>query len=117
MASSKGDMVVDLWEVTGTGGGWNFRFERHFNDWELEEAQRFMCTISTKSLSPFSVDRIWWSGAKDGMFSVKSSYDLFDGGRQHLVPVKMIWNPIAPTKGEVFCVGGVVGEDFDYGSA
>ena len=32
------------------------------------------------------------------MFLVKSSYDLFDGGRQHLVPVKMIWNPIAPTK-------------------
>ena len=47
------------------------------------------------------------------MFLVKSSYDLFDGGRQHLVPVKMIWNPIA--RG-VFCVGGVVGKDFDYGS-
>ena len=98
VASSKGDMVADLWEVTGTRGGWNFRFKRHFNDWELEEAQRFMGIISTKSLSPFSVDRIWWSGAKDGMFSVKSSYDLFDGGRQHLVLVKMIWNPIAPTK-------------------
>ena len=52
VASSKGDKVVDLWEVTGTGGGWNFRFERHFNDWELEEAQRFICTVSTKSLSP-----------------------------------------------------------------
>ena len=32
VASSKGDKVADLWEVTGTGGGWNFRFERHFND-------------------------------------------------------------------------------------
>ena len=32
VASSKGDMVANLWEVTGTGGGWNFRFERHFND-------------------------------------------------------------------------------------
>ena len=52
MASLKGDKVVDLWEVTGTGGGWNFRFERHFNDWELEVAQRFICTVSTKSLSP-----------------------------------------------------------------
>ena len=32
------------------------------------------------------------------MFSVKSSYDLLEGGRHKLVPVKMIWNPIAPTK-------------------
>ena len=54
---------------------------------------------------------------KDGMFSVKSSYDLLEGGRQHLVPVKMIWNPLVPTKVGFFCVGGVVGEDFDYGSA
>ena len=35
---------------------------------------------------------------KDGMFSVKSSYDLLEGGRQQIVPVKMIWNPIVPTK-------------------
>ena len=76
-----------------------------------------MCIISTKSLSPISVDTIWWNGAKDGMFLVKSSYDLFDGGRQHLVPVKLIWNPIATTMVGFFCVGGVVGEDFDYGSA
>ena len=30
--------------------------------------------------------------------------------------VKMIWNPIAHTKVGFFCVGGVVGEDFDYRS-
>ena len=30
VASLKGDKVVDLWEGTETGGGWNFRFERHF---------------------------------------------------------------------------------------
>ena len=49
VASSKGAKVAELWR---TGGGWNFRFERHFNDWELEEAQRFLLTVSTKSLSP-----------------------------------------------------------------
>ena len=98
MASSKGAKVVELWEVTWTGGAWNFRFERHFNDWELEEAQRFICIVSTKSLSPLSDDRHQWNGAKDGTFSVKPSYDLLEGGRQKLVPVKMIWNPLVPTK-------------------
>ena len=80
VASSKGDKVADQSEVTGTRGGWNFRFERHFNDWELEEAQRFICIVSTKSLSPLSVDRLRWNGAKDIMFSVKSSYDLLEVG-------------------------------------
>ena len=37
------------------------------------------------------------------MFSVKSSYDLYEGGRQHLVLVKMIWNPIVPTKVGFLC--------------
>ena len=98
VASSKGDMAAVLWEITGEGGGWNFRFKRHLNDWELEEAQRFIGIVSTKSLSPLTVDRMWWKGAKDGMFSVKSGYDVLDVGWQNLVPVKMIWNPIAPTK-------------------
>ena len=98
VASSKRAKVAELWEVTGTRGGWNFRFDRHFNDWELEEAQRFLCTVSTKSLSPLSDDRLRWNGVKNGMFSVKSSYDLLEGGRQQLVPVKMIRNPLVPTK-------------------
>ena len=63
-----------------------------------EEAQRFIVTVGTKSLSQLTDDRIWWNGAKDGIFSVKSSYDVLNIGGQHLVPVKMIWNPIVPTK-------------------
>ena len=97
MASYKGAKVAELWEVTRTRGRWNFRFESHFNDWELEEAQRFIYIVSTKSLSPLSNDRLRWNGAKDGMFSIKSSYNLLKGGQQ-LVPVKMIWNPLVPTK-------------------
>ena len=50
------------------------------------------------------------------MFSVKSSYDLLEGGRQQLVPVKMILNPLVPTKVGFFCWGGGGGDDFDYGS-
>ena len=98
LTSSKGVKVAELWEAIGTRGRWNFKFEKHFNDWELEEAQRFICIVSTKSLSPLLDDRLRWNGAKDGTFSVKSSYDLLEGGRQQLVPFKMIWNPLVPTK-------------------
>ena len=54
--------------------------------------------MESQKLKPLSVDRLRWNGVKDGMFLVKSSYDLLEGGRQQLVPVKMIWNPIVPTK-------------------
>ena len=37
------------------------------------------------------------------MFSVKSSYDLLEGGRQQLVPFKMIWNSLVPTKVGFLC--------------
>ena len=56
VARSKGDMAAVFWETTGDGGGWNFRFERLFNDWELEEAQRFIDTVGTKSLSQLTGD-------------------------------------------------------------
>ena len=102
VASSKGDMVADLWEINGTGGGWNFRFERHVNDWELEEAQRFICTVSTKSLNPSQL--IEFGGMGQRMVCSQSSLVMtyMMGGRQHLVLVNMIWNPIVPTKVEFF---------------
>ena len=76
MAGSKGAKVAELWDVIGTVVGWNFRFERHFNGWELEEAQIFICIVSSKSLSPFSDDRLRWNETKDGIFTIKSSFDL-----------------------------------------
>ena len=36
VANSKGARLVELWEGLGSEGGWNFRFERSFNLWELD---------------------------------------------------------------------------------
>ena len=46
VAESKGAMVAELWEDSRAEGGWTFRFERSFNDWELEMVQCFIYTIS-----------------------------------------------------------------------
>ena len=43
-------------------------------------------------------DRLWWKKAKNGSYYVKTGLDLLEGGRQQLVPIKMLWNPIVPTK-------------------
>ena len=45
-----------------------------------------------------SMTRLLWKEAKNGSFFVKTCFDLLEGGRQQLVPFKMLWNPIVPTK-------------------
>ena len=37
-------------------------------------------------------------GKKNGSFSVKTCFDLLEGGSQQSVPIKMLWNPTVPTK-------------------
>ena len=63
VAGSKGARVVDLWETTWPRGGWNFSFERHFNDWELEAVQSFLCTVNSRSIKPHIKDKLCWKEA------------------------------------------------------
>ena len=82
VAVSKGARVANLWESLGSKGGWNFKFERSFNDWELDIVQCFICSISSKRLSPLIRDRLLWKEAKDGFFIVKSNFVFLEGRRQ-----------------------------------
>ena len=36
--------------------------------------------------------------AKNGSFFVKTCFNMLEGGKHQLVPIKMLWNPIVPTK-------------------
>ena len=45
IANSKGAKVAEVWDSLGEGGGWNPRFGRGFNDWELDTIQGFIATI------------------------------------------------------------------------
>ena len=49
----------EVWESTGDGGGWNMRFIRPFNDWELEETQRLISLISSRNISRGEKDKIF----------------------------------------------------------
>ena len=72
MASSKGGRVADLSENLGSKGGWNFRFERHFNDWEMEVVQNFLSIMNSRSCRPQPSDKLWWKETKSGSYFVKS---------------------------------------------
>lgn len=51
-----------------TEGGWNFRFQRPFNDWEIDLVQNLSHLVSSKSLEPHSVDRLYWKKSQGWYF-------------------------------------------------
>ena len=48
MTASKGAKVGEVLDTTRGEGGWNLRFIRPFNNWEMEEIQRLISLISNK---------------------------------------------------------------------
>ena len=64
--------------------------------------QNFLSIMNSRSRRPQLSDKLWWKKTKSGSYSVKSCFDLLEGRRQHQVPIKMMWNPIVPTKVRFF---------------
>ncbi|RVW87819.1 hypothetical protein CK203_039780 [Vitis vinifera] len=60
-ASSKDAWVVDVWD----GGSWDPRFIRQFNDWEMEDVNRFFRRLHNYIASG-TIDDMVWLGTKNG---------------------------------------------------
>lgn len=105
MARSKGALISELW----TENCWNFNFSKSFNDWELGAVQ-------TTTTTPSLCYRIVWRRTANGSFSVKSSFEVIEGGRLKLASVNMLWLSASFKRG-VFCLGILVGENPYFKSA
>ena len=57
MSGSKRASVKEVWWPIGELGGWDLRFERHFNDWELEMVENLFNLIKYKKINPLEEDR------------------------------------------------------------
>ena len=90
--------MAEVWDALGAEGGWNPRFVRCFNDWEMDMVQSFIDTISNKRILPSIKDRLMWKKTTGGLFSVKSSFDLLEGDIQLSAPARILWNSNIPTK-------------------
>ena len=86
--------VADIWDPLAEGGwgGWNPCFLRAFNDWEVEEAERFMERIQSKRVIEDVEDTVSWTETKSGKFSIKSLYIALEAGGSSLFPSSFIWN-------------------------
>ena len=88
--------MAEVWVASGEDGGWNPRFSRLFNDWEMETVGRFLVTLQGKKVVTNMEDRVQWEEAKDGLFSVKSFYSTLEGSRVVPFPYSIIWSSCAP---------------------
>ncbi|RVW36065.1 hypothetical protein CK203_079687 [Vitis vinifera] len=59
LATSKEAWVNEVRTAAGErGGSWSPRFNRPFNDWELEEVERLVCCLDGKKVSVDEEDRV-----------------------------------------------------------
>ena len=70
--------VVDVWDFLRVEGGWSPVFLRSFNDWEVEEVERFLCLLHRRKIRPFQKDQLLMKDFKNVGFSVRLMYNLLD---------------------------------------
>ncbi|RVW73596.1 hypothetical protein CK203_056989 [Vitis vinifera] len=63
-----------------------------FNDWEVEEAKRFLEWLHGKRVQGDVDDMVLWTETKSGNFLVKSLYLVLEEGCPSLFPSSYIWN-------------------------
>ena len=86
--------VADIWDPLAEGGwgGWNPCFSIAFNDWVVEEAERFLERLHGKRVLGDVDDMVFWTKTKSRKFSVKSLYLALEAGCPSLFLSSCIWN-------------------------
>ena len=98
LVTSKEAWVVEVWDASGEEGGWNPRFSRPFNEWQMEMVERFLFSLQGKRAVTNLGDRIQWKEAKDGNISVNSFYSAMEGSSTIPFLKSIICSTFIPTK-------------------
>ena len=99
MAGLRETKVMEAWENSEQGGGWNFNFEMPFNDWEMDIVESLIRRVRGRKINPVEEDKMVWKATKDGSYTVRSNLDVLEGGRgAEPFPKRMVWNRLVPTK-------------------
>ena len=91
-------MVADMWDWDREEGGWSPTFLMSFNDWEIEEVERFLSILHNLNFSPLGEDKLLLKGVKDNGFSVKIMYKGLDHSPTIEFLYRSVWNSIVPPK-------------------
>ena len=86
MVVHKEASMVDVWDSSRDVGGWSPHFIIMFNDWELEEVERFFLTLHNKKVLHTLEDKLFLREAKGGLFSVSFAYQYLFDREAHIFP-------------------------------
>ena len=98
LVAHKDVRVADVWDSSREEGGWSPVFLRPFNDWEVEEVQRFLHFLHNKKIRPFQEDWLLLKETMTDGFSVRLMYRKLMHSSSTDFPCQSIWNPIVPPK-------------------
>ena len=82
--------------VSGDSGAWDPKFERMFNDWDLEAIQTFLDLLNNHVIHPQSKDKLTWKGNASRAFTVKDYFILLEGAPSSSIPTNILLNPHTP---------------------
>ena len=98
LEAHKDARVADVWDSSRDDGGWSSVFQRPFNDWEMEEVERFLHFLQNRKIRPFQEDRLILKETRPDGFLVRLMYRKVMHSLPTDFPWHSIWNPIVPPK-------------------
>ncbi|RVX10222.1 LINE-1 reverse transcriptase-like [Vitis vinifera] len=101
LAVHKNETISEVWDSSLGQGGWNLRFTRDSNDWELDLIEAMFNMLRDFKISQ-EEDSVVWRGGGQGTFGVRSAYNLLAAPNSIDFPVRCIWVDKVPTKAAFF---------------
>ncbi|RVW17208.1 putative ribonuclease H protein [Vitis vinifera] len=101
LAVHKNATISEVWDSSLGQGGWNLRFARDSNDWELVVIEALFNMLREFKLSQ-EEDSVVWRGGGQGKFGVSCAYNLLAAPNSLEFPVRCIWVDKVPTKAAFF---------------
>ena len=95
-------MVNETWDPSSGQGGWNLRFHRDFNDWELDLIRGLPNMLKDFRISS-EEDVVLWKGGGHGKYGVKVAYNVLAVTNACTFPTKCLKGK--KRKGKAICWG------------
>ena len=97
MVVHKNATMEEMWDQNFGQGGWNLRFLRDFNDWDLDMVGNLLLALRGHRIT-MEEDLVFWKEGRNGQFSVKKAYSLLVSPIAAVFPKSNVWVDRVPTK-------------------
>ena len=97
MAAQRNVTVEETWDQNFGQGGWNLRFLRAFNDWELDSVGNLLVELREYRVT-LEEDSVIWKEGGDGLFRVKRAYSVLSSPIVAEFPYSNVWVDRVPSK-------------------